>query len=307
MKMKRFLHIVLVFAAVALTALSCRKEPELWQENGDGEFTFTATISGSGTKVTYAEQGTPIVLHPSWEMGDVVIGFDDSGSTYGFEVTAVDGTTGKATLKLIKTGTDAGSSTNNPVNGTVMYMIYAPGYHPSNISSSSLTVSLANQAADAIPALMMAQGTVAGGKLTLTFHNKTSVIGIKNPVMAVPGRTYTSITLSGNIYNQVTFGLDASSNLEARYPTAEGSITKAVNFTADATTGVGAALTCIVTCPGSEGITQYADVILTADNGEVCGLVVAALEAGHYYYTTPIFNPAEKGMNLGELTEGGTL
>ncbi len=306
MKMKRFIHIVIVFAAVALTALSCRKEPELWQENDNGEFTFTATIAGSGTKVTYAEQGTPdIVLHPSWEIGDVVIGFDGSGYTYGFEVTAIDGTTGKATLNLIKTGTDAGSSTNNPANGTVMYMIYAPGYHPSDISSSSLTVSLASQAADAIPALMMAQGTVTGGKLSLTFQNKTTVIGIKNPVMAVPGRAYTSIKLSGS-YNTVTFGLE-SGNLVATYPYSTGDITKAVNFTADATTGVGAALTYIVTCPGSEGITQYADIILTADNGEVCGLVVAALEAGHYYYTTPIFSPAEKGMSLGELTEGGTL
>ena len=306
--MKKILLMIFSLAAAVFAMSSCRKEAPAGYGDGGEEFIVTATIASGGTKVTYAEQGSsPVFLHPSWTVGDVVIGFDNASKTYGFEVTAVDGTTGKATLKLITAGTDAGSATVNPSNGTMMYMIYAPGKHPSDISANSLTVSLASQSANVVPALMMAEGTVADGKLSLVFSNETVIVGIKDPVMNTGGKSYTAFTVTATtssslgIDTEVVFSLDGG-HLKASYQT-PGDITKAVNFTSDATTRKGPAITWLAVCP----LSSPADLYFVSGANESYGMVIDKLEKGHYYHTTPVFGPPEMGLDFNNLTDSGLI
>ena len=263
---------------------SCQKELSGGQEPaGNKPFTITASIVGSGTKVSYAEDGTSHALTPSWVVGDVIIGFDGDGGTYGYSVTEVNTETKKATLEIITSGDNVGSITENPANGTKMYMFYAPGKTPANISDKSLTVSLASQSEDVVPALMMASATVADNSLSLEFENKTAIIGVKTPTMTAAGKAYTSVALSGTgINTEVVFSLSGET-LQAAYQTA-GTITKTLDFTSDASTKQGPAVIYIVACP----LTPAADLTFTFNgNEEYFKVAGATMEAGHYYYMTP--------------------
>lgn len=262
---------------------SCQKELAGGQEPaGNKPFTITASIADSGTKVSYAEDGDNN-LTPSWVVGDVIIGFDGDGNTYGYSVTEVNTETKKATLEIITSGDNVGSITENPANGTKMYMFYAPGKKPTDIGTKSLTVSLASQDKDVVPALMMASATVTNSSLSLEFENKTAIIGVKSPVMAAAGKAYTSLALSGTgINTEVVFSLSGET-LQAAYQTA-GTITKTLNFTSDASTKQGPDVIYIVACP----LTTAADLTFTFNgNEEYFKVAGATMEAGNYYYMTP--------------------
>lgn len=264
---------------------SCQKELAGGQEPaGNKPFTITASIADSGTKVSYAEDGDNN-LTPSWVVGDVIIGFDGDGNTYGYSVTEVNTETKKATLEIIASGANAGGKTVNPANGTKMYMFYAPGKTPSaiNTTDKSLTVSLASQDKDVVPALMMASATVTNSSLSLEFENKTAIIGVKTPVMAAAGKAYTSVALSGTgINTEVVFSLSGET-LQASYQTA-GTITKTLDFTSDASTQKGPDVIYIVACP----LASAADLTFTFNgNEEYFKVAGATMEAGHYYYMTP--------------------
>ena len=263
---------------------SCQKELTGGQEPaGNKPFTITASIADSGTKVSYAEDGTSHALKPSWVVGDVIIGFDGAGNTYGYSVTEVNNETKKATLEIIASGANAGNKTVNPADGIKMYMFYASGKTPANISDKSLTVSLASQDKDVVPALMMASATVADNSLSLDFQNKTAIIGIKTPTMAAAGKAYTSVALSGTgINTEVVFSLSGET-LQASYQTA-GTITKTLNFTSDASTKQGPAVIYIVACP----LESAADLTFTFNGNEEYFKVAGAIMApGNYYYMTP--------------------
>lgn len=267
---------------------SCQKELTGGQEPaGNKPFTITASIAGSGTKVSYAEDGTSHALTPSWQVGDVIIGFDGDGGTYGYSVTAVNTETKKATLEIITSGDNAGGKTENPANGTKMYMFYAPGKTPSaiNTTDKSLTVSLASQSEDVVPALMMASATVADNSLSLDFQNKTAIIGVKSPTMAMANKAYTSLALSGSagLNTAVKFDLSGTEGaLNATYQT-EGTITKTLNFTSDASTKQGPDVIYIVACPAAAQ-----DLTFTFNgNEEYFKVTDATMAAGSYYYMTP--------------------
>lgn len=271
---------------------SCQKELAGGQEPaGNKPFTITASIADSGTKVSYAEDGDNN-LTPSWEVNDVIIGFDGDGNTYGYSVTEVNTETKKATLAIITEGDNVGSITENPANGTKMYMFYAPGKTPANISDKSLTVSLASQAEDVVPALMMASATVADNSLSLEFENKTAIIGVKTPTMTAAGKAYTSLALSGTgINTEVVFSLSGET-LQAAYQTA-GTITKTLDFTSDASTKQGPDVIYIVACP----LASAADLTFTFNgNEEYFKVAGATMEAGHYYYMTP--TTAKKSFDI---------
>lgn len=263
---------------------SCQKELSGGQETIGGKpFTITASIAGSGTKVSYAEDGTSHALTPSWVVGDVIIGFDGDGNTYGYSVTEVNTETKKATLAIITEGDNVGNKTENPADGTKMYMFYAPGKKPTDIGTKSLTVSLASQGKDVVPALMMASATVADNSLSLEFENKTAIIGVKTPTMTAAGKAYTSVALSGTgINTEVVFSLSGET-LQASYQTA-GTITKTLDFTSDASTKVGPDVIYIVACP----LTPAADLTFTFNgNEEYFKVTGATMAAGSYYYMTP--------------------
>lgn len=283
--MKRIILAISVLAVIAGLSTSCQKEMALDNNSptANSGITVTATIADNGTKVSYEENDSHDLI-PTWVVNDIVIGFDGDGNTYGYKVTAVN--EGVATLTIITEGDFAGTATSDPANGTTMYMIYAPGTKPSaiNTTEKSLTVSLANQSEDVVPALMMAQATVANSSLSLSFENKTAIIGIKTPTMATAGKTYTGIAVSGTgINTEVKFGLSAEGELEATYQK-PGKIIKAVDFTsgADCTTS---ATIYVAACPQ----TTAADLTFTASNAESFTKAGKTMEDGNYYYTTPTF------------------
>ena len=283
--MKRTISAICTLALAAGISASCQKAIEQAQKNGSGSsrLTVTATIADKGTKVTYSEDASSHDLKPTWAVGDTIIGFDNASNTYAYKVASVDNTTGKATLEIV-TGSGAGSATADPSDGAKMYMFYAPGKKASDISGNSLTVSLASQGKDVVPALMMASATVSGGSLSLSFTNKTAIIGIKNPTMAAASTAYTSIALSGTgINTEVKFAINSSDELEANYQTA-GTITKAVNFTSGTGKEV-SGVTYIVACPLGTG----ANLTFNTNNGEKFIKTGKTMAAANYYYMTPTF------------------
>ena len=284
---------------------SCQKELAGGQEPaGNKPFTITASIAGSGTKVSYAEDGTSHALTPSWVVGDVIIGFDGDGNTYGYSVTEVNTETKKATLAIITEGDNAGGKTENPANDTKMYMFYAPGKKPTDIGTKSLTVSLASQAEDVVPALMMAQATVADNSLSLVFENETAIIGVKSPTMAMANKAYTSLALSGSVglNTAVKFDLNGET-LQASYQTA-GTITKALNFNSDASTKQGPDVIYIVACP----LATAADLTFTFNgNEEYFKVAGATMEAGSYYYMTPTTGKQKFAITVQDGITGGTI
>ena len=144
-------------------------------------------------------------------------------------------------------------------------IVYAPGKTPDDIdiSGKSLTVSLASQTKDIVPALMMAKATVAGNSLKLSFENKTAIIGIKNPKMSTASQAYTGIAVTGTgINTEVVFGVNAGGALEVTYQT-PGRIIKAVDSSSDADKKTTETV-YIAACP----LSSAADLTFTASNGE---------------------------------------
>lgn len=290
--MKRIISAISALAVMAGLSASCQKELNNEQAISAGEGTtsslvVTATIADNGTKVSYAEDESHN-LTPTWVLDDKIIGFDGSDNTYGYQVTAVNN--GVASLSRITDGEFKGSATADPTDGTTMYMIYAPGKKPSEISDKSLTVSLDSQSEEVVPALMMAQATVSGGSLNLKFENKTAIIGIKNPIMATENTTYTSIKVFVSseeiegIDTEVKFEINTSGDLEATYQTPR-TISKVVNFISDSDCETSATV-YIAACP----LSTAADLTFTANNGETFTTSSPkTMEAGKYYYLTPTF------------------
>lgn len=256
--MKRITAALTALAVIIGLGTSCQKEMENRQEiSGSGTgLKVTATIADNGTKVSYQEDGTSPNpgLQPAWEVGDIIIGFDgnDETKTYGYEVTEINDN-GVATLAIITEGDNKGTATADPADGTKMYMFYAPGTTPDKISGKSLTVSLTTQAKDVVPAIMMAQATVANGSLSLQFSNQTAIIGVKAPVMVDKNKSYTSLALSGStgLNTEIKFDLDGDKNLKASYQT-PGTLTKELNFTSNSETGKGPDVIYIVACPADQ-------------------------------------------------------
>ncbi len=293
-------------AVVIGLGTSCQKEMESRQEisgNGTG-LKVTATIADNGTKVSYQEDNTYHSLQPSWEVGDILIGFDgnDDSKTYGYKVTKVNN--GVATLSIITEGNDKGSSTSDPADGTTMYMFYAPGKKPSDITSKSLMVSIASQATDVVPTLMMAQATVANGSLSLSFTNKTAIIGVKAPVMAYKNKKYTSLELSGSVglNTDVKFALDGET-LKASYQTS-GTLTKALDFTSDSETGKGPEVIYIVACPAAKQNLSFKFNVTE----EYFNVKDATINVGNYYRLEAPHTQNQKfAVTVAEGITGGTI
>lgn len=285
--MKRIIAALTALTVIIGLGTSCQKELENRQETSDSGtgLKVTATIADNGTKVSYLEDGASPNpgLKPSWEANDIIIGFDDAepSKTYAYKVVSVDEQTKKATLERITDGdkTVKGTATSDPADGTQMYMFYAPGTTPDKISGKSLTVSLASQAADVVPTLMMAQATVANGSLSLSFSNTTAIIGVKAPVMVDKNKSYTSLALSGSagLNTEVKFDLDEET-LKASYQT-PGTLTKALGFTSDETTGKGPDVIYIVACPA----TQQDLYFKFNDTEEYFNVNNVEIEASNYY------------------------
>ena len=293
----------LILAALAATAalVGCTKEiSSEYGRAGDTELSVTAVIDG-GTKVSYEKVDG--ALQPGWEMGDKIIGFDGSGNTYGYEVTDIS-ESGEATLSRIRSDEEyKGSAPTYFDNGTRMYMFYAPGSKPSDITDKSLSVSLADQDATTVPALMMTQATVKDNSLKLIFRNKTAIIGINNPQMEFPNKEYTDVVLSGQgIKTEVVFSVDGNGDLQASYQT-EGPVRKALNLTSD-DAGVLNGVIYIVACPTEE----ETDLNFSFNGGDETftreGFVI---REGHYYTSNPVVEKTSFTITIDNAIGHGTF
>lgn len=195
---------IAAFAAMLGILASCQEQglesPETGQELVP--VTLSASFSEIDTKVSYIEEdnGSNYLLKPVWEKDtDSVIGFDGDGNKYTFIVSDVDAS-GVATL-----------SGDAPASCT-LHLIYLCGATAESITGNSMTVSYASQSGDkTMPAVMLADGTVAYGTGSFEFHNAGAVIGIK-AVNGVPnGSTISKITVSGENLSAASICLNGSS------------------------------------------------------------------------------------------------
>ena len=75
---------VVLFAAMVMAAVSCQKENSTKLGNdAQGSGKLTATFVQS--KVSYTETSNNNI-QPAWEIGDKIIGFDETGDTYTLTV-----------------------------------------------------------------------------------------------------------------------------------------------------------------------------------------------------------------------------
>lgn len=201
--------LITIFAAIAVLAVSCQKENTI--NDGDtgittGKLTarFAGTTKVSYTVMDYDEDGNWnfdydddywMGLLPAWEVGDEIIGFDDSGNTYTLTVASIDA--GTATL-------------SGTVSDGNLHLIYKYGAQASDISNKTLAVDYSSQAGDdeTMPAVMLADGTVVGGSCDFEFTNAGAVIDIWFMGELPVDTKVTKVTLSGENLSAATIALD---------------------------------------------------------------------------------------------------
>ena len=85
--------------AVLLFAASCQNKGLDGEQSVAGKLNLTATIvTPEASRVSYdVDNAVTHTITPSWTVGDKIIGWDDQGETFTFEVASVDGT-GRAVL-----------------------------------------------------------------------------------------------------------------------------------------------------------------------------------------------------------------
>ena len=103
--------LITIFAAIAVLAVSCQQEDIINNDKGTDITTgittgkLTARFAGTTTRVGYTVMDYDeywdwnfdyddydywMGLLPAWEIGDEIIGFDDSGNTYTLTVASID-------------------------------------------------------------------------------------------------------------------------------------------------------------------------------------------------------------------------
>lgn len=193
--MKKVLSI-LSAAAVLFGAVSCSKD-NLGKIKETGTVvnplnTITVTM-GSNTKVYINPE-----LKPVFEVRDVIFGWDANGTTY--EYTCTESSEDVATF----TRTSSGAPSSE--DGTVVNLVYAPGYSIEDITDNSLRVNMVLQMG--LPIVMHTSGVVNEGECSVIFQNDVSIVDIKDAVLpdAEEGEEYTISFESTNTV--LNFSLD---------------------------------------------------------------------------------------------------
>lgn len=266
--------------AVLLFAASCQNKGLDGEQSVAGKLNLTATIvTPEASRVSYdVDNAVTHTITPSWTVGDKIIGWDDQGEAFTFEVASVDGT-GRAVLD--DGGYVAGSA-------TTLYAIYSPGKTASDIVGSgvarTLSVDLGAQSGvldDGSPVLMCATATIAGGSASLDFENQTAIIGVtrfKLPAAA----TLTSISVDGLI-TAGTFEVDGGGNLVLTPATAPATATATGSW------ATGAGDICETAIYFATLPTAGANIVLNASDGaneyrNISSIAETDIEAGSYYY-----------------------
>jgi len=267
---------IIIFALVAISfATACQNEDISMPVNkGVKVYASIKPI----TKITYTEEGG--ALKQAWAVGDNIVGFDEDGNSLELKIASGDDIeNGVATFTLV-------SGSSELTNGKKVYLIYAPGKHYGDVSTSTLSYDFSKQSSDVIPALMTATGTVNGGTLDLSFENKMAIIGMKNPtVKSSKGTQIDSISLyASNVYTHVNFGV-SDGNL-VMTPSDVDTIKKACSFTPSATDGTTSATVYFAVFPNESA----ADLkFFTPAKKDSITVSDKSFAASKYYYFTPNF------------------
>lgn len=251
-------RIITTIAVAAILAVSCQKDLERCDN-----CTLTATIAQS--KVTYNEAGND--LQPAWEIGDVVIGFDNAGSTYTLTVASVTEET--AILK-----------------GTVpdgdLHLIYRKGADAGDIVDKTFQVNYESQSGGQdMPAVMLSDGTVTKGNGSFVFTNAGAVIGISAMHGVPAGSAISSVKVKGK--NLSTATVELSGNTLAISSEGSGS-------------EIGIALSGISTVNADGALSRTVFVAVPA--GSSISTVSASVGDKTYSYTLPSERTVESGQYL---------
>lgn len=185
-------NIIKVFAVTfaAIVAASCTQEivPPVTGSEDASPIVITASITQG--KVIFSESDVNHALKGTWEINDEILAMVDGADPISLVVSSIDPNTGVATL----------TTTGSLKEGDKVYGIYCPGAELRDIKDGELPVDLSFQAADEIPALMVASSTVESNTLSFSFSNCLSIIGIVEPNINIKtdGRTMTRVIASGH-------------------------------------------------------------------------------------------------------------
>lgn len=261
---KQITFLVAAFATILICSISCQKD--LAEDRGIGRVNDVISLTAvfqqdiNTTKVSYEEVSNQTVfdLKPSWEIGDKIIGFSESGTAFEFAVTAING--GFATLE----GTDI-------PDGTV-HLIYKSGAGAGDIEDKSLAVSYAGQSGDkSMPAVMLSDGEIAGGKGTFTFSNAGAVIGIDNAVGLPAGAVIDEVIIMGK-------------NLSAGVVAMNGNTLK-LTSTANADDAISTVTLNGVTVGNGDDRKLNKPILIAVPMGAVINSVTLAVGLDDYRYT----------------------
>lgn len=175
---------------VLFAAASCSKDDAFVSLEETSLVVKASIVQSPDAKVVLSQVAN--ALHPSWEMGDRIIGYSAAG-VVSYEVSAIDGE-GVATFTKVF-GT-------NPSDGQTAYMVHAPGLDVTDFSNGQLDIDLSNQdgTLEGIRNnnIMCATAQVSGSALNLEFVNQISVMGVEQFTGLDANATYSRFTYSSN-------------------------------------------------------------------------------------------------------------
>lgn len=201
--MKKFIKIMAMLAIVACV-VSCSKDETTAKKEEPAAPKHAVALTASfeqPSKVTYSENDDG-GLHPAWELGDVVVGVDVDGNPFTLTVISIDETTGKAVL----------SSGEQTVEDGLVHLIYKKGATASDWISGGMTVNYDKQKInDEMPAVMLSDVTLEGGKGECKFRNAGAVIGVIKANNVPAGSVITRVAVYGKDMSSATIAVSGNS------------------------------------------------------------------------------------------------
>lgn len=211
--MKKILF-VLSSVAVLLGAASCEKDNLGGNKETkpvDNPLNIITVTTDTDSKLAIDDE----TLTPAFEIDDVIFGWDSEGTAYAYTCTEV--TEDAATFTRTSSGAPSADE------GTVVNLVYAPGYEIEDIVDKTLDVNLAVQG-ETLPVIMHISGTVdEEGICKVTFLNDVAIVDVKDAVLpdAVEDEEYT-VSFHGK-NTSLKFTLDEDGSLVVA-PAVEGPI-----------------------------------------------------------------------------------
>lgn len=272
---------LLLFALLLVGAASCQEIVDV--PEAPETMKITAAFAEATTKVAYAEDPTTHKLHQTWEVGDLLYGFDEDNNALCLRVASVDGE-GVATLEI--------NSGDLPASGKRIHMLYAPGGCLSS-SSGAFTegsiptgISLLDQTAatgTSVPAILTADALVSGSSVSLVFTNQTAILGIKGFHGLPAGASVSAFSISGiNVYANITVAENALALNVLPFP-GSVAVNKAGGWTANASGAVGDVF-YVAAFPSGGPVPVSITAALTDGSVYVNELGSKTIAAAKYYY-----------------------